>query len=189
MIDSRIVRAGLFVLGVSLTPSDVHGSDESTDGPDVTAEDVMAVLARIPLGESPHAAPGGYERSRDAREIAAAIARNVDGSLLGSRRQDAYLIAIFGSYESALRKRMVGDGGKALGFLQLQYAGPEVAFNPDRAIGFWLATARRSMELCAHNAPEERLAALASGRCDRGRRVVRRRMAVLEAILAPHAQK
>ena len=134
----------------------------------LTADDVLTMVALIP---APNGRPGGYERAPDARRIADAIAATADGSLLGTPREDASLMAVFASYESGNRVCPAGDGGKALGAWQLHYAGREVACDPARAARWWLAVARASVRLCADNPPDERLAALAGGTCARGRRL------------------
>ena len=133
--------------------------------------DVIAMMAKIPnecgLDRScPWCPPGdeacqlraaGFDRSRDAREIAAVIASAAPS------REDAVLSTVYAAFESANHKRARGDGGKSLGPWQMQRLSPEVAFNPALALPVFLDRARRSMEHCGS------MAEYVSGNCDHGR--------------------
>lgn len=148
--------------------------------PPVTQADVLVMMSRIPV-KGGHK-PAGYERARDAPEIAQAIADTVDGGITGTLRGDAALVATFGAYESAYQKHAIGDGGKARGFLELQNVPAYIAFDPPRAIAAWLVIARNSLDVCRANPPGEELAALASGSCNWGRRVARTRWEISKQI-------
>lgn len=148
--------------------------------PHVSIQDVVAMIDRLPVS------PGhpSWSSVANAPEIAEAVASTVDGSLTGDVELDAALIVTYARYESEFRKFAIGDGGKAQGFLQIQHVPTWVAFEPKRAVVYWIAVAKASMALCVDNADDERLAALASGDCKRGRALVRRRMAVARNIVA-----
>lgn len=77
-----------------------------------------------------------------------------------------------------------GDGGKALGLFQLQHTPEALACAPATAARLWLAMAHASTKRCSSLEPDEQLAALTSGSCDRGRQVSRRRMRAARALLA-----
>jgi hypothetical protein len=143
----------------------------------LTSADVMGMIERVP--------PGGYERGGDALAIAAAIAELADGSITGDVWEDAALVAVYSSLEGANRRCPVGDGGKSLGPLQLQRSSRAVACTPALAVAEWLRRARDSVARCAKLQPDERLAALASGSCDRGRALVRQRAELARTIVAP----
>jgi len=100
-------------------------------------------------------------------------------------------MAVFAVFESGLDAKAKGDSDSrgvfhAFGAFQLQGAPLRVAYNPRLAAARWLAFAKENEALCTSNAREERFASLASGRCDRGRVLARRRemwaAKVLEAV-------
>jgi hypothetical protein len=140
----------------------------------LTSNDVLSMMQRVP--------PGGYERGADAIAMAEAIAELADGSITGDVWGDAALEVVYAAMESGNRHCAVGDGGKSLGYLQLQRASRAVACNPRQALAEWIRRAKEILVLCAANEPDERLAALASGSCDRGRAVVRRRAKMARAL-------
>lgn len=78
-----------------------------------------------------------------------------------------------GSYSRAVAScRVLGDNGRSLGLFQIQ---PRSAQDKRDACGTLnaqvrvaLRYVRRSLEVCAGNTPDTRLALYASGRCDRG---------------------
>jgi hypothetical protein len=134
-----------------------------------TVDDVVRVMATIPEerclynpGGKRCDQPGRYDRGPDARRIAGAIVANADGSLTGTKREDAAVMAVFSSFESGNNASAVGDGGRARGALQLWYFGDE-AFDPDQAVPIWRSIARGSIKACSANVPDERLASVAGG--------------------------
>jgi hypothetical protein len=158
----------------------------ATEDPAPTADDVLGVMSRL----RPEAClynraaagcdrPGRYDKGPDARRIAEGIAAAADGSLTGTRQQDAALMATFTSYESGNVATAVGDGGRAHGAFQLHYVPEQVAFDPLRAAPIWRSIARETMTsaVCKDNPPDERLAGVA-GSCSyaKARRKVRQRM-------------
>jgi hypothetical protein len=116
--------------------------------------------------------------------IAVAVAEDELPALTGSREGDAALLGVYAYRESSLRACASGDGGKSLGPWQLQRLPPSVACAPADAARVWLHVARASIERCAELPLPERLAALASGSCARGRRLVRWRWEQAGALLA-----
>jgi hypothetical protein len=147
--------------------------------PALSADDVLEMFARLPACEGcADDTRGHYERSPDAREIATAIVATVDGSLLGSSWREAALMSVFAAFESNVHRCAVGDGGLSWGTFQLRGASRADACTPERAARIWYWRAQRITVLCAGNPLEERLAALASGSCDRARAKVRHRFEV-----------
>lgn len=140
-----------------------------------SSDDVLEMMADIPP-------MGAYVRTGHAQEIADAIADKAEPLEGLSLRETEALLAVYAAKESANQLCPVGDGGKSLGVLQLQGVPASLACRPSTAVPLWLARARSSMALCASNAPDERLAALASGRCDRGRQKVAERMRLAKAL-------
>ena len=131
----------------------------------VTVDDVLAMMALVPvqglLGHLPSEwRPAGFERSKDAPEIARAIADKAQDRVWASR------LVVFGAYESGFKRDARGDGGRAYGFLQLQHVSPWEAFDPRRAIDAWMVKAQYSIDHCGT------LAAVASGNCRGGLRLV-----------------
>lgn len=171
------MRKLILAVVVALTASvDAQAEEEA-----LTTDDVMAMVALVPT-QLGHGRPAGFEKAKDAREIAAAVAKTADGSLLGSVRADAGLMVTFAAYESGMRKFVSGDGGSSRGPWQIQRISWKDANTPETAARAWLAAAQISQKICEKNPPEERLAALASGSCDRGRMLVRRRVEVARRI-------
>jgi hypothetical protein len=131
-------------------------------------------------------------RAPDAPVIADGIAVAVAGDelppLTGTREGDAALLGLYAYRESSLRACASGDGGRSLGPWQLQRLPPALACAPADAARVWLHVARASFDLCGELPVAERLAALASGSCSRGRRLVRWRWEQAGALLAQVAQ-
>lgn len=158
------------------------------DAPRATEAEVFGWMGRIPLecglegrracvqaDGSPRL--GNFRGGHDARAIAKAIAK------YAPTREWAALATVYAAYESSNDTRIVGDGGKALGAWQIQGSDKEQALNPYSAIRVWLGMARTSERSCKDNEPEERLAALASGDCTKGRLKVRRRLEAARSLL------
>ena len=152
--------------------------------PVVSADEVLAMMARVPATqrERDEALPGHWERRKDAPRIAAAIARFAPSEEVAAR------LTVYAALEGGMEVHGPrGDSGKAMGMLQLHNVPESLAFDPNQAIPWWLDLAARSEKLCQSNPPRERLAALASGRCDRGRRLVARREDIVDLVLGRRA--
>jgi hypothetical protein len=163
----------LLILAVLTTAT---GLGAETERP--TRTDVLQMMARIPAKARP-SVPGRYDQSGDASTVAQAIAVSAPD------RETAALMAVFAAYESSNERCAVGDHGKSLGAWQLQKVEPEVACDPMRAAPIWLARKADSEAKCANLPPDERLAMLASGSCDFGRAISRRRMQIARSLTAP----
>jgi len=156
----------LIILG-ALTALFIPGSAKGTSESLSTA-DVMAMAALLP--PEGKTTPGGYEKANDARAIAEGIAAAAPS------RERAALMLTFAAYESGLQISARGDGGASRGPFQLKYVPDEVAYSPERAARYWLYLAAESERHCATNPPDEKLASLASGSCQRARAKVRKRV-------------
>ena len=109
--------------------------------------------------------------------IASAVEADTQPPLTGSREGDAVLMVRWAYGEDPrFRACAVGDGGKSLGPMQLQQVPASIACDAKAAPRVWLGRAHASVALCVHNAMDEKLAALASGKCDRGRKLTRTRV-------------
>jgi hypothetical protein len=87
----------------------------------------------------------------------------------------AVLVAVWASNEDTrVRKCAVGDGGRALGPLQLQGSNLYTACDAHRAVREWLRRGSLSQAHCGG------LEELASGSCGRGHRLVAARMAEVD---------
>jgi hypothetical protein len=136
--------------------------------PVVTAAEVQAIQARIPNCERCETT-GGFAKVGDAKAVAAAI------SQVATTREDACDLALFAAWEGGNQLHIVGDQGRAFGVWQLHGFPPRVAFDPVQAARAWLQVAAASRTMCRALPPEEQLAALVSGSCDRGREQSRHR--------------
>lgn len=151
--------------------------------PAMPEEDVLLFMSKVPDVEvCPKGRPeraGRWEKRPHAKLVAKAI------SLAAQTREEAGRMSIYAIFESNLNPYAVGDGGHSLGIWQLQGVLPASAFDPLQAAPIWLARSRENADLCLKqgNAPDEALAALASGSCSRGRALVRRREELLRRIL------
>jgi len=124
-------------------------------------------------------------RPQDRAEVVRAVlavSEDLDGSLTGSRAGDAALLLVWSFAESDWRACVAGDGGRSLGAFQLQMLDEKRACDVPTAAAEWLRRARRSEGVCAVLPPDERLAGLASGACDRGRELARRRVTEARAL-------
>jgi hypothetical protein len=152
----------------------------SMSTPVVSPGEVLAMMAIVPASEhierEASKEDGHYDRQGDALEVAGAIAT------LARSREDASRLVVFGAWESRNQKCAKGDGGKSWGFLQLGGVSRYVACTPMLAIGAWHTKAEASEKACAGNMPDERLAALASGHCNRGLGKVRHRVQVARIV-------
>jgi hypothetical protein len=141
----------------------------------VTIDEVLAMMALVPvqglLGKRPSEwRPAGFERSKDAPEIAKAIAEKAQDRVWASR------LVVFGAYESGYYTRAVGDGGRSYGFLQLGNTSAWIAFDPRRAIDAWMVKAQYSLDHCGT------LAAVASGNCQGGLQLVQFREDIAQKV-------
>jgi hypothetical protein len=130
-------------------------------------------------------APRAPDASAIADGIALAVATDVFEPLTGTREGDAALTALYAYRESSLQAcGKSGDGGRSWGAWQLQRVARATACDPVAAAPIWLSRARASVQACATLPLEERLAALASGSCSRGRALVAWRWRQASALLA-----
>jgi hypothetical protein len=149
-------------------------------------------LTEIALALLPLIAPAATQPP-DAEDIARAAVQAVildeEAPITGDLIGDVALILVWAKNESMFRVHgpdgacLSGDGGKARGHLQLHDVGPVFACSVLEATRIWLQRAHESLRICRHNAPDERLAGLASGRCDRGRVLSRERVQAARAAL------
>ena len=150
----------------------------------VSPQEVMAMFAELPAYEGGKVGQkvGHWEKRKDAMKIAKGIA------LAAPSREWAALEANYAVFESNLVANARGDRDSkgiphAFGTFQLHSAPIYVADDPIRAAAYWMNLALKNEALCQMNPPQERLAALASGSCSRGRVLVRRREALAAAVL------
>lgn len=164
-------------LGLLVLPA--RGADSVT-----TTATVLAMMAHVPATEHASLAiTAPWHKIRDAHVIADAIARAARSP------QEAALMVVYDVWESGNDSRARGDFDKtghaqALGAWQLHNTAPEIAFDPYRAIFAWRSRADSTAKACPNNPPEESLAGLASGYCDRALDKVRHRDAVAHQIAA-----
>jgi hypothetical protein len=156
------------------------GIVEPAADPKATADDVLAMMAKLPVVEVPKTPEqnrlGHWERIGVARELAAAIAE------VAPTRTAASLHVVYAAFEGGNQRCAAGDGGKSLGPYQLQRLPESVACDPLAAARIWQERANYSWKRCTKNPPEERLAQLASGSCDNGRTLTRRRAKIAARI-------
>jgi hypothetical protein len=141
----------------------------------------FVVSAMLFIGQSEHL-PANEELSSAA---VSALLDDDEDYLTGTLEGDAVLM-VREAYEESRwgwrwdgRKLVMnecpsGDGGKALGYWQLQTRA-EIACDAERAARQWLAMAHASQRRCARLPFEEQLAELHSGTCARGHVVSRYR--------------
>ena len=137
----------------------------------IEVDDVIALMAKVPNecglyrsckwcaleDEACQLAPAGFERTRDAREIATAIAVGT------SNREEIVLGVVYAAFESGNHKCAHGDGGKSLGAWQMQRSPHSIACTPALAFAHFLNRAHRSMTHCGGS-----MAEYVSGNCDHG---------------------
>jgi hypothetical protein len=143
-----------------------------------TTADVLDIMSRIPpecafYSSKCAMTPAGFDKIGDAKEVASAIAEGVRGEQDPWGR--ASIASVFAAYEAGNQKCAEGDSGKSLGVFQMKGIPRNIACSPRLEFPLWLSLVRYSESRCSDNDPDERLALLASGRCDRGRRKVRNR--------------
>jgi Transglycosylase SLT domain len=125
-----------------------------------------------------------YEETARAIATAAEQAEPLFPGADGRARTAALLVAV-AYHESRFDPNAVGDGGRSFGLFQHQRGGAS-NFAPAVAAPRALATMRASLNACRARPEDERLAAYASGRCDRGFAASRARLALGRALLAGH---
>jgi len=155
----------------------------AADGPAVTADEVLAMMARVPgRPGDPRSTAYRWDKKRGAPSVARAIAQTAP------TREWAARMTVYAIHESGLQLEPCasGDGGKSLGPWQLGGVREAVACDPDKAAPIWLAKARTSAQDCVKLSPDEAMAELVSGSCGKGRQLARRReVLVLGALDAP----
>ncbi len=100
----------------------------------------------------------------------------------GRARTAALLVAV-AYHESRFDPKAVGDGGRSFGLFQHQRGGTS-NFAPAVAAPRALETMRASLNACRARPADERLAAYASGRCDKGLAASRARLSLGRALVA-----
>lgn len=144
-----------------------------------TVGDVLAMMAKVPgRAGDPHSAPYRWDQKKSAPAVALAIVHAAPSRLWAAR------MTVYAIFESSLETTtcVVGDGGKSFGVWQLQ-TDRAVACDPERAAPAWLAKAEQSQRDCARLQDAEQLAELASGSCDKGRRLARAREVLVLGLL------
>jgi len=160
--------------------ADVPSDEPPSDLPAaLTTDDVLEMMDRAPaheLGKTPYK----WSRQGQANRIAAAIAK------VAQSRDEAGDLVVFDLFESNNRLAAVGDHGQSHGPWQLstKRAPPEVARDPEKAAAIWLDLAARSRKDCAKLPEDDRLAEVASGSCQYGRVLARRRAALRRLVVA-----
>jgi hypothetical protein len=142
--------------------------------PRASPEDVLSWMAKVPAcegGKPGCERPGRWDHIGIAPEIAKAIAA------VAPSRSAASLMVVYSLWEGGNQRCAVGDGGRSLGPFQLQDRPEAIACDPVSAARVWLRMAEYSWKACEAKGlpPDERLAQLASGSCDRARDKVRKR--------------
>jgi|SRR5215469_5744514 len=146
----------------------------------IPAAFVLSVMAQIPAecslyvgkGSCPAETLGGYEKARDAGEIAHAIGD------VASDSREAIEMAVYAAYESSNRLDALGDMGRSHGAWQI----PVVLQGARAQLEYWIRLRDNSLQVCSERPRAERLAALASGSCAKGIRKVRLRDSVVEKL-------
>jgi hypothetical protein len=143
---------------------------------------VLSVIAKIPSECSIYpghkedyckpGTPGHYERGKDTRTISEAIA----SAAIDTR--DAIEMAVYAAYESQNRLDAVGDKGISHGPWQT----PFIRTTAEGYLADWIRLRKSSIASCANNSDDTKLAALASGWCNRGLRKVAKRYEVVETL-------
>jgi len=99
------------------------------------------------------------------------------------------MLVVTSAYESANDPHARGDCDRVThdcpskGAFQLKNVREEIADDPAQAARVWLSLAADAEMRCSANPPEERLAVLASGSCNRARGKARRRAETARAIV------
>jgi len=159
----------------------------SACGQAVTVDEVLAMMDRMPAAEvckrgleTLCTTPYRWSRVGQANRIARAIAEKA------CSREEAADLVVYDVREGGNRLASVGDGGHSHGPWQIsdKRAKPEVARDPDRAAPIWLSLAAQSRKDCANLPEDEQLAEVASGNCDHGRELTRRRAGLRRRVLA-----
>lgn len=150
-----------------------------------TTDDVLAMMARVPVVDRPGAKTYRWDKVGDAKIIAKAI--SVHAPTVASAAE----LTVYAVREGGLRRCAAGDSDKtghahSFGTWQIsdKRAAVEVACDPDKAAPIWLAIAASSRKDCADLPPEEQLAELASGNCAHGRSKARDRAQMVASVLS-----
>ena len=151
----------------------------------ITPELVLKAMKEIPAecslyvgsGACKVGTPSGCEKVNHAKEISSAIAKT------SISVEDAVEAATYACYESANNLYARGDctpegGCKSFGAWQIGV----IRIGADAQLAHWNAVRSSAVKLCANNPEDTRMAALASGHCDRGLKKVKKRFHVIQAI-------
>ena len=144
---------------------------------------ILGVMAKIPAECSLYQGSkkdfcqpgtiGHYERGKDTKEIAEAIAR------VAVDTRDAIEMSVYAAYEGENRLDATGDKGLSHGPWQT----PFVRASAEGYLADWIRLRDHSITNCANNGNDTKLAQLASGYCNRGTRKVAKRYAVVEQLV------
>jgi hypothetical protein len=145
-----------------------------------STDDVLEYMARLPATETGDSQ--GYirwDRVGHAREIAEAIATVAPSRIVAAE------MTVYAVYEGGNRLCAKGDHGMSRGPFQLWGVPEKIACDPVQAARRWLVIADASRADCAKLEADAQLAELASGSCDRGRVLARRRAKLARDVAEP----
>jgi hypothetical protein len=186
-IAISLCAAGIFFCGeakADSTPSllEVANAHSDTWLP-LSESEVYDIIKQIPAECSLyhyklyycHGGPGGYEKGKDAHEIARVVARHARS------KYEAVQMVVYSSYESNNNLHAEGDTMRQ----HHSYGAWEIPIpnlSADRQLEYWMYIRDRSLKYCSSNPPESRMAGLASGACNRAIRKVEKREAVIATL-------
>lgn len=118
--------------------------------------------------------PGGYEKGKDAHEIARVVARHARS------KYEATQMVVYSSYESVNDLTAEGDKHRrnhSYGAWQI----PVKGLTADQQLEYWMVIRDKALAYCSNNSPESRMAGLASGACNRGtHKVIKREFVIAQ---------
>lgn len=118
--------------------------------------------------------PGGYEKGKNAHEIARVVARHARS------KYEAVQMVVYSSYESVNDLTAEGDKHRknhSYGAWQI----PVPNLSADKQLEYWMRLRDSSVKDCASSPPNARMAELASGFCYRGtHKVIKRELVVAQ---------
>ncbi len=146
--------------------------------PAITQERLLDAIKHIPSEASLYTDKpviGGYELGKDVKTISKVIteqAKNV---------HEAIEDAVYAAYESGFDLDAIGDKKRthwSFGAWQIPFAGMDAAHQ----LAYWSAARSNSVAACSHNSEDTRMAALASGHCDRALKKVGKRAGIINRL-------
>ena len=105
------------------------------------------------------------------------VVQNESETILDTKEEDEVLLTLWAARESGFHRCIAGDGGKALGILQLHHSSLSIACNRQLATEEWIRRAHASIQTCGD------LTVIASGQCGRGKTLVQQRVAFARQLL------